>query len=171
MPRFLSLDNLAGALALLGLLLHFCSALASYWIRFCSLRYSSFTSWRALMASMTCCKARASLPLNPSRPCLVFLITSKGSVSNVDEIKFYQAPRWAPNVLVGWPQTNWVGKLLFWFVSNWCSNMSLHLDKGGFTCWSHSTIKLVRAFKNIKSVSVSSTRNRIPFTRGLKPLL
>ena len=53
------------------------------------------------MTSMSCCKAGASLPLDPSGPCLDFLITSKGSITNVDGIRFYRAPRWAPNVLVG----------------------------------------------------------------------
>jgi len=53
------------------------------------------------MASMSCCKAGASLPSDSNRPCLVFLITLEGSVGNVDGINFYRAPRWAPNVLVG----------------------------------------------------------------------
>ena len=53
------------------------------------------------MASMSCCKVGASLPSDPSGPCLIFLITLEGLVVNVDEIKFYRAPQWAPNVLAG----------------------------------------------------------------------
>ena len=41
------------------------------------------------MASMSCCKTGASIPLDPCGPCLVFLITSGGSITNVDGIKFY----------------------------------------------------------------------------------
>ena len=52
------------------------------------------------MASLSCCKAGASLPSDPSSPSLVFVITSKSSVANVDVIKFYRAPRWVSNVLV-----------------------------------------------------------------------
>jgi len=51
------------------------------------------------MASMSYCKAGVSFPSDPSGPCLVFLITSEGSITNVDEIRFYRAPQWAPNVL------------------------------------------------------------------------
>ena len=58
------------------------------------------------MTSMSCCKVGTSLPSDPSGPCLVFLITSQGSIANVDGIMFYQAPQWAPNVLVNSPRTN-----------------------------------------------------------------
>jgi len=53
------------------------------------------------MVSMSCCKMGASLPLGPSGSCLVFLITSKSSNTNLGGIKFYQTPRWAPNDLAG----------------------------------------------------------------------
>ena len=43
-----------------------------------------------------------SFPLGPSGPCLVFLITSENSSTFMGGIRFYRAPRWAPNVLVGW---------------------------------------------------------------------
>ena len=80
-----------------------CSALASSWIhswiRSFSRLWSSLASCRALMASMSYCKTGASLPSEPCRPCLVFLITSESSITNADGIKFYHAPRWAPNVL------------------------------------------------------------------------
>jgi len=52
------------------------------------------------MASMSCCKTWASPPFDPCGPYLVFLITSKGSITNANGIKFYRAPRWAPNVFV-----------------------------------------------------------------------
>ena len=67
------------------------SALTSSWIRSCSRMCSSFASWRAFMASMSCYKTGASLPSDPCGPCLVFLITSEGSITNADGIKFYQA--------------------------------------------------------------------------------
>jgi len=88
------------------------SALASSWILSwilsCSRLCSSFASWRAFMVSMSWCKTGALLPSYPYWPCLVFLITSGGSITNVDEIKFYWAPCWAPNVLFGWPQLDWI---------------------------------------------------------------
>ena len=55
------------------------------------------------MASIIFCQAGASLPSDPSGscgPCLVFMITLEGLVANVGGIRFYQAPWWAPNVLV-----------------------------------------------------------------------
>jgi len=53
------------------------------------------------MVSMSCYKVGALLPSDPCKPCLVFLITSESSNTNVDEIRFYHAPRWVPNVLAG----------------------------------------------------------------------
>jgi len=55
------------------------------------------------MVSMSCCESGASLPSYPCGACLVFLITSEGSNTKADGIKFYRAPRWAPNVLAGRP--------------------------------------------------------------------
>jgi len=42
------------------------------------------------MASMSCCKTGASLPLDPCGSCLVFLIPSEGSFTNADGIKYYR---------------------------------------------------------------------------------
>jgi len=78
-----------------------CLVLASSQIRSFSCLYCSLASWKALVISMSCCKVVASLPSDPYGPCLVFIIKSEISNTNVDGIKFYQAPRWAPNVLVG----------------------------------------------------------------------
>ena len=81
------------------------SALASFWIRSWIHSYSRLcsllASWRALVASMSCCKMGESLPSDLYGPCLVFLIMLEGSIMNADGIVFYRAPRWAPNVLVG----------------------------------------------------------------------
>jgi len=39
---------------------------------------------------MSCYKMGESLPSDPCGPCLVFLITSEGSIMNADGIKFYR---------------------------------------------------------------------------------
>ena len=54
---------------------------------------SSFTSWRALMVSMICCKVGSSLPSDPNEFFLVFLITPENLNTTVDGIRFYRAPR------------------------------------------------------------------------------
>jgi len=56
------------------------------------------------MAPMSCCKEGASLSSDPDSTCLVFLITSEGSIMNVDGIRFYRAPRWVQNVLASRPR-------------------------------------------------------------------
>ena len=70
------------------------SALASSWICSwicsCSHLCSSLASWRALMTSMSCCKTGESLPSDPCKPYLLFLITLEGSITNADQIKFYR---------------------------------------------------------------------------------
>jgi len=52
-------------------------------------------SWRVWTVSMSCCRVKLSPSSCPDGPCRVFLI-SPGSW-------FYRVPRWAPNVLAGWP--------------------------------------------------------------------
>jgi len=102
-PQFLPSDNLAEALA--QFVLPLVAFPARPWILLGStLALVSATRsplGGAFMASMSCCKTGALLPLNPYGPCLVFLITLKGSITNADGIKFYRAPQWAPNVLTG----------------------------------------------------------------------
>ena len=94
-----------------------CSSLSTSWIRSwirsCSHMWSSLASWRALMASMSCCKIGASLPSDSCGPCLVFLITLEGSITNADGIKFYRALQWAPNVLANWPSVGLNGEIRF----------------------------------------------------------
>ena len=59
-------------------------------------------------------------------------------------------------------QIEWAGSS-----SNLCSTGT----KGALPVDHTLTIKSVRAFKNIKSISVSSIQKQRTFTRGLKPLL
>ena len=93
------------------------------------------------MASISCCKAGASLPSDPSKPFLIFL-----STSNVDGTRIC-----LQLVLRG----------------TWCSTGT----KGALLVSHTLTIKSVRAFKNIKSVLVSSIHKQHTFTWGLMPLL
>jgi len=62
-------------------------------------------------------------------------------------------------------------ELIIWLVSNWCSDMLLHLDKKSSTCWSHSDDQISKSIQNIKSVLVSSIQKQRTFTQGFKPLL
>jgi len=111
-------------------------AQASSRIRSYSRRYSSFSSWRALMVSIICCKTGTSPSPYPSSPALVFLITSEGLVVNMDGIRFYRALRWEPNVLASWLRS--------------VSEMSSALTCLHVMLWyvDHTpTIKSLRAFK------------------------
>ena len=99
-----------------------CSTLASSWIRSCSRLCSSFASWRAFMASMSCCKTGASLPSDPCGPCLVFLITSKGSITNKDEIKFYRPHDGRQMILL--VDLSWIG----WRVALLVCLLLVHLN-------------------------------------------
>ena len=148
-----------------------CSALASSWIRSCSLRYSSFASWKTLMDSMSCCKARASLPLDPNRPCLVFLIMSEGSVTNVDGIKYYRAARRRQMFsLVDLGRIGWASSSLL------LSPFGAPRCRSTGTKWvlrvDHTpTIKLVRAYKiNIQCQS-QVFRNSIPLLGVSTPFI
>ena len=79
-----------------------CSAWTSAMSLSCSALDVAIASWRALTVSISCCMVGLSLPSGPNGPCLVFLITPKNSSTTVGGTWFYEAPRWAPNVLIGW---------------------------------------------------------------------
>ena len=49
---------------------------------------------------------------------------------------------------------DWMGELLFYPVSNWCSEMLLYWDKGGFIYWSHSDDQVSESIQTIKKNSV-----------------
>jgi len=76
----------------------------------------------------------------------VFLITSEGLVENVDEIKFYCAPRYAPNVLVGLRLFEWASpsSALSPIVA---PGYRFAGAKGALPVDHTSTVKSVRAFK------------------------
>ena len=58
--------------------------------------------WKACIVSMICCMVMFSPPIGATEPYLVLLILLGNFSLLVSGTSFYWAPRYAPNILVGW---------------------------------------------------------------------
>ena len=130
------------------------SAIASSRIRSCSRPYSSIFSLRALMASIICCKVEASPPSDPCIPCLMIFITSNCLDVNAGGVKFYRAPRWAPNGLAYWPRPDLEELQTEATFLGMLNRAEDALWRRGLHLLITPTIKSVRAFKLSICISV-----------------